>query len=119
MYAGPGYGFLAVPPEGMTVKVIFDLGDINNGVVACCVYNDEDAPPTISDVDDVVLQHKSGAQIYITSDGEVKVSSASGKDVVFNDGTAKIARVGDNVQVDIGGTTYTGTITSGAPNVKA
>lgn len=44
--------------------------------------------------------------------------SASG--IAINSGTAAVARVGDTVQVSVPGVgTCTGTITSGAPNVKA
>lgn len=58
------------------------------------------------------------------SDVQVQIRLASGASVaiqggqiILNNGTAGVARVGDSVQVDVGGTIYTGTITSGSTRV--
>jgi phage baseplate assembly protein gpV len=75
-YGGNGFGFLAIPPDGQAVKVIFDMGDINNATVVCDVYNDIDVPPTLNNVDDVVLVHKSGSQLYFHANGDVDLHAA-------------------------------------------
>lgn len=74
-YAGNGFGFLAIPPEGQAVKVIFDMGDPHSASVVTDVYNDVDVPPTIADVDDVVLQHASGSRLYFHNNGDVDLKA--------------------------------------------
>lgn len=74
-YAGNGFGFLAIPPEGQAVKVIFDMGDKNSATVVCDVYNDIDLPPSISNVDDVVLKHTSGSTLYFHQNGDVDLTA--------------------------------------------
>jgi phage baseplate assembly protein gpV len=75
-YGGNGFGFLAIPPEGQAVKVIFDMADKSSAIVVCDVYNDIDLPPTLNDVDDVVLQHKSGSKLYFHANGDVDLHAA-------------------------------------------
>ncbi|MCF8566918.1 phage baseplate assembly protein V [Alicyclobacillus tolerans] len=70
-YAGNGFGFLAIPPEGQAVKVIFDMGDKQSATVVCDVYNDVDVPPTLANVDDVMLIHTSGSQLVFHQSGDV------------------------------------------------
>ncbi len=131
-YGGPGFGFIALPPDQMTVKVIFDMGDIDSPTIVTSVYNDIDTAVPLNNVDDVILVHKSGSQVYFKSTGEVDISPASGQNIVLNGGIANISRIGDSVSVpidytttDSGGytvtikTTLTGTITTGASNVIA
>lgn len=120
-YGGNGFGFLAIPPEGMTVKVIFDMGDKHSAVVIANVFNDEDTPPTLSDIDDVALVHSSGSQLYFSKNGDVNVQAQA--NLILNGGSADLARAGDPVQVsgttsDGASFTATGTIQSGASNIK-
>lgn len=129
-YAGVGYGFLAIPPDGQAVKVIFDMGDKNSASVVCDVYNDVDTPPTLSDIDDCVFQHKSGSKLYFHVSGDVEVVPAG--NLILGGGTSPVARKGDTVSVPINvsgttsdgasysvSTTATGTISSGSSNVQA
>lgn len=117
LYAGNGFGFVAVPPEGQAVKVIFDMGDKSSGTVVCDVYNDIDVPPPLSTVDDVCFVHKSGSKLYFHDSGEIDVQAAG--TLALNGGSAGVARIGDTVQVNVAGTNYTGTIQSGSSSVKA
>lgn len=70
-YGGNGFGFLAIPPDGQSVKVIFDMGDKTSATVVCDVYNDVDVPPTLSAIDDVCLIHKSASKLYFHANGDV------------------------------------------------
>lgn len=117
-YGGNGFGFLAIPPEGQAVKVLFDMGDKSSSVVVCDLYNNIDVPPTLNNIDDVVFQHKSGANLYFTSNGQVEVNSANGQSIVFNGGAEGVARVGDTVDLNTQSPTYS-KIISGSTNIKA
>lgn len=74
-YGGNGFGFLAIPPEGQAVKVIFDMGDKQSATVVCDVYNDIDLPPILSNIDDVVIQHSSGSKFYFHANGDVDLTA--------------------------------------------
>lgn len=121
-YGGNGFGLLAIPPEGMAVKVIFDMGDISSATLVCDVWNDVDIAPTLNDVDDVAFVHSSGSKLYFHKNGDVDLNQ-TGK-LNLAGGGAAIARVGDAIQGTgsdpQGGTiTVTGTITSGSSKVTA
>lgn len=57
-----------------------------------------------------------GAYVKITASG-IEIKHDTGN-VVINGGTADIARKGDAVSVNVGGTNYSGTITGGNPKIK-
>lgn len=121
-YGGNGFGLLAIPPEGMTVKVIFDMGDKNSATVVCGVWNDVDLPPALNDVDDAVFVHSSGSKLYFHENGDIDLTPAGSLNIAG--GGPAIARVGDTITasgVDSGGysVTVTGTITSGSPKVTS
>lgn len=121
-YAGNGFGFLAIPPEGQAVKVSFDMGDTSSGLTLCSLWNDVDIAPTLADVDDVALIHVSGSKLYFHQNGDVDLTPAGSLNIAG--GGAAIARVGDTITasgVDSHGdsVTVTGTITSGSPKVSS
>jgi phage baseplate assembly protein V len=77
-YVGNGFGLVLPPPEeGTHVRVIFDMGDINNGVVVGATYNDASVPPNVN-FGDAALFHKSGSQIIMKSDGSIVFTSKGG-----------------------------------------
>ncbi|WP_088187538.1 phage baseplate assembly protein V [Desulfosporosinus sp. FKA] len=121
-YGGNGFGLLAIPPEGMAVKVQFDMGDKSSAVVVCDVWNDVDIAPTLNDVDDAVFIHSSGSKLYFHKNGDADLVPAGKLNIAG--GGAAIARVGDAITaygVDSHGdsVTVTGTITSGSSKVTS
>lgn len=117
-YGGNGFGFLAIPPEGMVVKVIFDCGDHSSAAVVTDMYNDVDVPPALADIDDAALVHASGSKLYFHKNGDVEVTATG--NLILNGGTAGVARVGDTITgTTSDGKTVTGTVTSGSAHVKA
>jgi phage baseplate assembly protein V len=74
-YAGNGFGIVLPPPaEGTHVRVIFDMGDINNGVVVGATYNDVSVSPNVN-FGDAAIFHQSGSQIVMKSDGSIVFTS--------------------------------------------
>jgi hypothetical protein len=63
----------------------------------------------IIDSSQMTIKNPAGANIILDPQGNI----------LLNGGTAGIARVGDSVQVNVNGTIYTGTITSGSNTVKS
>jgi phage baseplate assembly protein gpV len=121
-YAGNGFGFLAIPPEGQAVKVSFDMGDTSSGLTLCSVWNDIDIAPTLVNVDDVAFIHQSGSKLYFHQNGDVDLSPAGNLNLAG--GGEGIARKGDTITAS--GTdshgdtvTVTGTITSGSSKVNS
>lgn len=82
-----------------------------------------------------IYSSASGAEVWLDKDGNVHVNAASGKDVIVNGGSAKVARVGDATAGHQHGgvtgpasagaahthtiTTDTDTINAGADHLKA
>ena len=65
------------------------------------------------DKDGQITATRNGATIKIDKDGQITIDAAAGKDVIVNGGTAKVARVDD--QVNLGGLSVTigaGAVTS-------
>lgn len=82
-YVGNGYGFVLPPPaEGTHVRVIFDMGDINNGVVVGATYNDVQVPPPIN-FGDAALYHESGSSLVMKNDGSIVITSKGGASLVL------------------------------------
>lgn len=105
-HAGPGYGIVAMPPEGAQCTVLFLAGDPTVGKIVGFTFNTVDTPPPL-DPGDILIQSAGGASVKL-----------SGQSVSLNGGTAPIARRGDAVQVNgPNGAVYTGTITEGAEEV--
>ncbi|NMP20780.1 hypothetical protein [Sulfobacillus harzensis] len=90
-------------PDGSTLTVTTGSGP----AVPPTDINPAWPPANGSDVQ-VHLQLAGGATIDVV-----------GNTITLNGGTAGIARVGDSVQVDVNGTTYTGSIISGSDTVKS
>lgn len=63
----------------------------------------------ITDSGQIAIKNPAGTNIILDSQGNI----------LLNGGTAGVARIGDSVQVNINGTIYTGTITSGSSTVKS
>lgn len=108
LHAGPGYGIAALPPLGAQVLVVFEAGDINLGRIVGFTFNKVDTPPQIQP-GQVLISNESNASILLDADGTVKLTG----------GSKGIARVGDQVQVVVNGTTYTGTIVTGSTTALA
>ena len=125
VYAGNGFGLVALPDIDTEVTVIFEHGDVNNGKVICCHFNDTDPPPAINP-GEAILKHKSGSVIKFSANGDVDltvtgatqisstgnitvnssgilnatssgVMNLSGSSVNIAGGGAAVARVGDSV----------------------
>lgn len=73
-YVGDKFGLILPPPdEGTHVKVIFSMGDIEDGTVVSCDTNDDAIPPDNIDSQTLGLFHKSGSYLKISSDGTVQI----------------------------------------------
>ena len=114
-YAGSGFGLWALPSIGTEVLVVFEHGSLNAGKIVLSNWNDTDAPPSGLQPGQVVLIHSTGSLLKFDTDGSVSLTPATVLKLA-GDGPA-IARAGDTVQVNVGGTNYTGTITSGSSKV--
>ncbi|GIM47044.1 hypothetical protein DNHGIG_25930 [Collibacillus ludicampi] len=94
-YVGNGFGFVFPPPaEGTPVKVIFDLGDIKNGVVIGSVFNDNVKMPSVP-YGAAGLVHQSGSSIIFNPDGSVVLSGANGGSLTI-DKTGAVSISGKN-----------------------
>ena len=122
VYAGAGFGLLALPDLSTEVTVVFEMGDLNVGRVILCNWNDTDAPPGGLSPGEVLLLHKTGSLMRFNNDGSVELDPNTV--LKLAGGGAAIARVGDPVQATgtdpQGGTvTVTGTITGGSSKVQS
>ncbi|NRD80279.1 hypothetical protein HPT25_23435 [Bacillus sp. BRMEA1] len=78
-YVGEEFGIVLPPPEeGTHVRVLFDMGDINNGVVVGAAYNAVSVPPPSVNFGDAAIVHKSGSQIIMKNDGSIVFTSKGG-----------------------------------------
>jgi len=116
MLAGPGYGVMALPVDGTHVTVLFEGGDgngadqYNAGKILLHDFNAVDFVPSSSlKPGEILLQSIGGASVKMDAAGVT----------TLNGGAEPVARKGDTISVDVGGTVYTGTITGGNANVKA
>ena len=107
-YVGPGYGILGLPPDGAQVTVLFLGGDPTVGKIVGFTFNAVETPPQGLQPGDLLISTAAGASVKL-----------SGAQITLNGGTQPVARLGDAVQVDVGGTVYTGTITGGNSDVLA
>lgn len=107
----PLYGVRGMPKVGDQAVVLYS----RNAPVAVVgfTYNNVDQTEESAVTGQYRLTQKSGAH-----EADLLVDGTTGN-VVVNKGTAAVARVGDAITVTVGGTPYTGTITSGSPNFKA
>lgn len=86
-FVGPSWGLQAAPLVGEQAVVVFQEGDIDAGVVAGFLFNDEDRPQSVS-AGEFWLQHKNGAFFKLTNDGKAQFNDGHGASVVLNgDGT--------------------------------
>lgn len=90
-YAGDNYGLiLPAPEEGTPVKVIFHMGDIQNGTVITSLFNDNLTFPNVT-YGTAGIIHKSGSSIFINQDNSIKISHPSGSFIsIGTDGTVTI-----------------------------
>lgn len=108
MMAGNGYGVVTIPEQGTEVTVIFDEGNLQTGKIILCNFNEVDIPPQRMNPGEVLVQAKSGAKIKLDNSGNI----------VLNNGTKGIARIGDRVDMNPNSSTY-GQIISGNSNILA
>jgi phage gp45-like len=92
------YGVCGMPPVGTDVQVIANWGSKHQLVVVGSVVSVKELEPGES-----ALYSQGGARVYCRVDGTV----------VVNEGDKPVARVGDRVEVNVGGQTVTGIIVSG------
>lgn len=107
-YAGNGYGIWGLPDDGTQVFVIFEGADYNLGKIVCYVSNLVDTPPQLSQ-GQLNISNAAGAKVLLDTDGSV----------IVNDGTKAVVLDGDEVSIDINGTTYTGTVKASSSKFKA
>lgn len=88
-YVGNNFGFILPPPEeGTPVKVLFDMGDLNHGVVVCSVNNDNITMPVVP-FGTAGFFHKSGSKILMNPDGSIQIVAAGGKTVTITGQTSQ------------------------------
>lgn len=63
------------------------------------------------------ILHKTGSVLHVRNDGNMVMVPASKILLGSRTATAGVARIGDTVTVNVGGTNYSGTITSGSSTV--
>lgn len=73
-------------------------------------------PQTSTTPISITLHHSSGMELSLSPTGAISITGASS--IALN-GTTPVALQGGAVSVDVGGTIYTGTITSGSSTVSA
>lgn len=136
MYAGNGFGFVAMPDEGIEVTVVFELGDVNSGKILLCNFNDTDPPPALNP-GEVILKHKSGTTIKIDADGNLSLSVSGSTTITSEDnvtvnapltivngninlagGGPAVSRVGDHV-VGLDHSTLIGYLSTGSSKVTS
>lgn len=76
-------------------------------------------PATASDINPAFPAPTGPAVTIRIATGAGASIVVSGNTITLNGGTAGVARVGDSVQVNVSGTVYTGTITSGSSTVTS
>ena len=117
LYVGAGFGLWALPDIDTEVLVVFEQGNLNVGKIILSNWNDTDAPPSGLQPGQLVLTHKTGSLLKFDTDGSVSLNPNT--ILSLAGGGAALARVGDAVQVNVGGTVYTGTITNGSSKVQS
>jgi phage baseplate assembly protein gpV len=74
-FVGNGWGMLAAPSIGDMVRVDFQEGDLNAGVMGAGFFNDIDRPPSVQ-AGEFLLKHASGSLLKFNNDGTVSLVSA-------------------------------------------
>jgi phage baseplate assembly protein V len=88
-YVGNDFGFIFPPPEeGTPVKVLFDMGNLNHGVVVCSVQNDTVTMPDVP-FGTAGIIHKSGSKILLNQDGSIEIVAVGGKTVTITGQTSQ------------------------------
>lgn len=117
LYAGSSFGLWALPEQDTEVLVVFEQGNLNAGKIVLSNWNDADTPPSGLQLGQVVLSHSTGSLLKFDTDGSISLTPNTV--LKLAGGGPAVARVGDSVQVNVGGTNYIGTITSGSPKVQS
>ena len=109
IYAGPGFGFWALPLPGADVQpgtevtVLFEFGNINAGKIILSNFNAIDTPPPGLQPGEVALAHQSGSLLRFHNNGDVDLAPAG--NLILCGGGPAVARVGDYIEAASG--TYT------------
>jgi hypothetical protein len=113
----PFVGFEMLPKQGDYVLIDFVDKDFNSPVV---LGSTSSRSTTVAEHTDGSLMIRiGGTDISVSSDGKtVKFDIPSDGSVLIGDGAQAVARVGDTVTVNVGGTNYTGSITTGSAKLK-
>lgn len=106
------YGLRTRPPQGVLAVRLGNWEGGGNGLTVA----EEDSRYGPGDLDEgeVALYNKvSGTEIRIDKDGNIKINAASGKDVIVNGGTQKVARIDDTAKASTAMATWMGQVESG------
>lgn len=79
------YGLISVPRDGAEGVMLFVDGD--RGHPLLFAVDDRSARPTGGDPGDTGLYHFDGAQVRLTSGGDIEIKCKPGQKVVVNDGS--------------------------------
>lgn len=76
LMVGNGWGIYAPPSPGDLVKVSFEDGDIENGVVECSLYNDVDRPLAVPS-GEIWLVSQGGAKIQLLTANAIHIEATN------------------------------------------
>ncbi len=90
------FGFRSRPPKGVAVIRLGNYEAAGNSVIVA-EESDRYGPGDLEDGEVALYNKVTGTEIRIDVDGNIKIDAGPGKDVIVNGGTAKVARVGDQI----------------------
>jgi len=85
--AGPGTELITVAPEGGTSQRVAVAGEVSG------------QGPTDQEDWEVEIYCKYGQRIRLNKNGQILIDAASGQDIILNQGSAHVARVGDACKI--------------------
>lgn len=95
IYAGSGFGVVALPDIDTEVTVVFEMGNINCGKILLSNYNANDNIPSVSP-GEVILIHKSGSTLKFNNNGDIEINPSGS--VIIAGGESGVARIGDTIE---------------------
>lgn len=91
---GNGWGMVSGPKIGDQVKVSFQEGDGEAGMVIGRVFSDKDRPPRV-EAGETILRHEQGATIKLDKDGHITIAQDSGASArIRKDGQVSVKPAG-------------------------
>lgn len=92
------FGLRSLPPAGVDAVAVHANASPSAGIMVGA-ESPEYGPSDLADGEACLYNLTTGTEIRLKADGSITINAASGKDVIVNGGTAKVARVGDSVTV--------------------